>query len=38
MAKIDDLTLEVGRVYAQAERDIIQRIANRLKKDKSRLF
>ena len=35
MAKIDDLTLEVGRVYAQAERDIIQRIANRLKKDKS---
>jgi len=35
MAKIDDLTLEVGRVYAQAERDIIQRIANRLKKDKT---
>ena len=35
MAKIDDLTLKVGRVYAQAERDIIQRIANRLKKDKT---
>lgn len=35
MAKIDELTLEVGRVYAQAERDIIQRIANRLKKDKT---
>jgi len=35
MAKIDDLTLEVGRVYAQAERDIIQRIANRLKRDKT---
>ena len=35
MAKIDELTLEVGRIYAQAERDIIQRIANRLKKDKS---
>ena len=35
MAKIDDLTLKVGRVYAQAEKDIIQRIANRLKKDKT---
>lgn len=35
MAKIDELTLEVGRVYAQAERDIIQRVANRLKKDKT---
>ena len=29
------LTEEVGRVYAQAERDIIQRIANRLPTDKS---
>ena len=35
MAKLEDLTLEVGRVYAQAERDVIQRIANRLKTDKS---
>ena len=35
MAKLEDLTLEVGRVYAQAERDVIQRIANRLKTDTS---
>ena len=31
----DKLAEEVGRVYAKAERDVITRIANRLKKDKS---
>lgn len=33
--KPDELAIEVGRVYAKAERDIISRIANRLKADKS---